>query len=664
MISCPSGADEIFLERSHAVMEGEILTKILQTVNSPQDLRPLSITGLNKLAQEIRDEIISTVSRNGGHLAPNLGVVELTLALHSVFNSPEDKFVWDVGHQSYTHKLVTERRDTFHTIRQFGGLSGFPRPSESVYDAFGTGHSSTSISAALGLAQARDLNAERHHVIAVIGDGAMTGGMAFEALNHAGHLKKNLIVVLNDNEMSISPNVGGLASYFTRLRTDPMYSRGKDEVEQLLRKIPAIGTTVLKVVDRLKDSLKYLVVPGMFFEELGFFYYGPVDGHNLQNLIATFKQARDTQGPVLVHLITRKGKGYSPAENSSAKFHGIGPFNISNGKATKEKKPPSYTEVFGDALTKEAEENDKIVAITAAMTSGTGLTEFSHRYPNRFFDVGIAEQHAVTMAAGLAKGGCRPVVAIYSTFLQRAYDQILHDVCLQNLPVLFAIDRAGLVGDDGPTHHGLFDYSYLRGIPNMTIMAPKDENELRDMLRTALHHSGPCAVRYPRGSGTGVPLADEPAILPIGRAEILREGNDITFLAAGNCCSLALEAADVLASREIQCSVINARFIKPLDKECILKYTSGTGNIITVEENALHGGFGSAVLEMLSDHGRSNYRMQRVGIPDTFVEHGKPAQLRAKYGLTVESLVQKSLEMLGISQVHNVTTVKIQAGGS
>jgi len=646
------------------MIEGEILTKILQTVSTPRDLHRLSLPEMDRLAREIREEIIHTVSKNGGHLAPNLGVVELTLALHRVFSSPRDKLIWDVGHQSYTHKLLTERRERFHTLRQFGGISGFPRPEESEHDAFGTGHSSTSISAALGMALARDLKGENHHVVAIIGDGAMTGGMAFEALNHAGHLKKNLIVILNDNEMSISPNVGALASYLTRLRTDPKYSRGKDEVEQLLRKIPSIGPTVFKVVDRLKDSLKYLVVPGMFFEELGFFYFGPVDGHNLQNLITTLEKARATPGPVLVHVITHKGKGYLPAENCAVKFHGIGPFDITNGNAAKTQKVPTYTEVFGETLVNEAGNNDKIVAVTAAMTSGTGLTKFARQYPDRFFDVGIAEQHAVTMAAGMAKAGYKPVVAIYSTFLQRAFDQILHDVCLQNLPVVFAIDRGGLVGDDGPTHHGLFDFAYLRAIPNMTVMAPKDENELRSMLKTALQHSGPCAVRYPRGAGLGVCLDEKPSILPVGKSEILREGIDITFIAAGNCNSLAVEAAEVLAAQGIQSTVINARFIKPLDEECILHYSAMTGKIITVEEHVKSCGFGSAVLEILNDNNIVDIQLERVGIPDSFVEHGKPDQLRAKYGLTVDSLVNKALKMLGYSRVHQVRSMKMRAGGS
>ena len=622
------------------------MTGILQKITSPSDITSLSVQEMEQLAREIRKEIINTVSKNGGHLAPNLGVVELTLALHRAFSSPRDKLIWDVGHQSYTHKLLTNRREKFHTLRQYGGISGFPRPDESEHDAFGTGHASTSISAGLGMAAARDLDGEDYCVVPVIGDGALTGGMALEALNHAGHLKKNLIVVLNDNEMSISPNVGGLADYFNRLRTDPMYYRSKDEIEQLLLKISPIGKTVLKAMDRIKDSLKYLVVPGMFFEELGFIYYGPVDGHDLRSLTYTLKQAKSAKGPVLVHVITRKGKGYRPAENNADKFHGTVPFNISDGESVEINTTPTYTEVLGEVLLQEAAQNKKLVAITAAMAGGTGLTRFSARYPDRFFDVGIAEQHAVTMAAGMARNGYKPVVAIYSTFLQRAYDQVLHDVCLQNLPVVFAIDRAGLVGDDGPTHHGLFDFAYLRSMPNITLMAPKDENELRSMLITALQHHGPVAVRYPRGPGFGVSLDKEPSAIPFGKAEVLREGRDITIVAAGNCVSLAQKAAASLALAGVDTAVINARFIKPLDAECILKYCTLTGKVITVEEHVLSGGFGSAVLELLNAHNARDIVVARAGIPDCFVEHGHQENLRAKYGLTVEHLVNKALNIV------------------
>lgn len=638
------------------------MTDILHKINSPRDLRNYSLAEMDILAQEIRDEIINTVSKNGGHLAPNLGVVELTLALHRVFSSPEDKFIWDVGHQSYTHKILTERRHEFHTIRQWGGLSGFPRPEESKYDAFGTGHSSTSISAALGMALARDLHGDDYQVVAIIGDGAMTAGMAFEALNHAGDLKKNMIVVLNDNEMSISPNVGGLASYLTRLRTDPMYSRGKEELEQILRKIPSIGDRVLKAADRLKDSLKFLVVPGMFFEELGFFYMGPIDGHNLKGLVSTLEKAKSTPGPVLVHVITRKGKGYVPAENSAVKFHGIGPFDVTNGETSKKNKIPSYTSVFGQSLLEEGRDNKKVVAVTAAMASGTGLSDFAQEYPDRFYDVGIAEQHAVTMAAGMAKSGYRPVVAIYSTFLQRSFDQVLHDVCLQNLPVVLAIDRAGLVGDDGPTHHGLFDYSYLRLMPNLTVMAPKDENELRSMLKTALTLAGPCAIRYPRGAGEGVAMDREPVVLPVGKAEVLREGADITLVAAGNCNALALKAAAALAAQGIRPTVINARFIKPLDAGLLLHYARRTKKVITIEEHILPGGFGSAVLELLNDHHLHHVMLERVGLPDKFIEHGALDQLRVKYGLTAAAILDRAMRMLGCKRVHPVANIS-RAGG-
>ena len=621
---------------------------ILKNINSPADLQSLSVDRLNKLAGALREEIITTVSKNGGHLAPNLGVVELTLALHTVFKTPRDKIIWDVGHQSYVHKLLTGRRQEFHTLRQAGGISGFPRPVESSHDCYGTGHSSTSISAALGLALARDLKGEQHSVVAVIGDGAMTGGLAFEALNHAGHLHRNLIVVLNDNEMSISHNVGALSEYLGRMRTDPKYTRGKDEVEQLLRKIPTIGPKVVRVVERLKDSMKYFLVPGMFFEELGFVYLGPVDGHNIQAVSNALKQARAGGGPVVVHVLTQKGRGYPPAEENADLFHGIGPFEIKTGEVKKSPAPPSYTEIFGSTIVELARKNPQICAITAAMSSGTGLNDFAKQYPDRFFDVGIAEQHAVTLAAGLATGGYRPVVAVYSSFLQRAYDQIIHDVCLQNLPVTFVVDRAGLVGDDGATHHGMFDCSYLRPVPNMVIMAPKDENELQHMLKTAVEHPGPCAVRFPRGNGTGCIMDEIPAPLPVGKAEVLREGRDLTILALGTAVSLALEAAKTLAGYGIHTTVVNARFVKPLDEDCIIRYAMRTAKIITVEENALAGGFGSAVLELLTDRQMYGVRVRRVGIPDHFVEHGRPDQLKAYCGLAAEHLVEQALEMLGI----------------
>jgi len=614
------------------------VSKLLKQIHFPQVIRSLDLAQLQDLAVEIRRIIIETVAKNGGHLAPSLGVVELTLALHYVFNSPVDKIIWDVGHQSYAHKLLTGRFKEFDTLRQIGGISGFPRPSESVHDVFGTGHSSTSISAALGMAIARDLRGGKYSVIAVIGDGAMTGGMAFEALNHVGHMQKDLIVVLNDNEMSIAHNVGAMSGYLNRLRTDPMYSKGKEEIEQILRKIP-VGPTLIRLIEKLKDSLKYLVVPGMIFEELGFIYLGPIDGHDIKAVANVLQRARAIKGPVLVHILTKKGKGYKPAEKNPDKFHGVGPFDAGSGEIKKSNDTPSYTEVFGKTMVKLACSNQNLLAITAAMPGGTGLTKFAQLFPERFFDVGIAEQHGVTLAAGLASGGYHPVVAIYSTFLQRAYDQILHDVCLQNLPVTFAIDRAGIVGEDGPTHHGLFDFSYLRSVPNMVIMAPGDENELQHMLATAVNYCGPAAVRYPRGAGVGCKIDGELKLLPIGKAEVKREGADLTLLAVGSMVNKAVEAAEILAGKGIEATVINARFIKPLDEELILYYANVTGKVFTVEEHVLQNGFGTAVLELLSSKGSKQVLVHRFGFPDRFVEHGSRSLLMEKYGLTVEKIV-------------------------
>lgn len=627
---------------------------LLSSINDPSDLRRLPVSRLNQLAAEIRKEIIETVSKNGGHLAPNLGVVELTLALHRVFETPRDKIIWDVGHQCYVHKLITGRREKFGGIRKYGGISGFPRPEECQHDAFISGHSSTSISVALGMAIARDLAGEKHSVTAVIGDGAMTGGMAFEAMNHAGHLQKDLIVVLNDNEMSIARNVGGMSRYLSRLRTDPMYSRGKDELEQVLKKIPAIGPTVLKAVDRLKDSLKYLVVPGMLFEELGFVYLGPIDGHNVQDIINVLNQAKNMRGPVLVHVITTKGKGYSHAEKNPGKFHGIGPFDLETGIAKGDGGKPTYTEVFGNTLVELAGQDRSILAITAAMTGGTGLSRFSQEFPDRFFDVGIAEQHAVTMAAAMASKNFRPVVAVYSTFLQRAYDQIIHDVCMLNLPVTFAIDRAGLVGEDGPTHHGVFDLSYLSQAPNIVIMAPKDENELRHMIKTALEHNGPAAVRYPRSEGTGCKLDARIERLPLGRSEVIRDGTDIAIFAVGSMVGKAEKAAEALSAQGVSAAVINVRFIKPVDSECIIKYVSTTGRIITLEENILAGGFGSRVLEVINSTGIGGVKVCTMGLPDSFVEHGDRELLLAKYGLTTEDTIMNALKLLNLRQFPNL----------
>lgn len=612
---------------------------VLERINSPEDLRKLDPGKLEVLAEELRALIVETVARTGGHLAPNLGVVELTIALHRVFDTPRDKIIWDVGHQCYAHKIITGRRESFSTLRQFGGISGFPSREESVYDVFGTGHASTSISAALGLAKARDLNQDDFEVVAVIGDGALTGGIALEALNHAGHIKADIIVVLNDNEMSIAKNVGALSGYLTRLRTDPMYYRSREEFESLIQKIPAIGPKMLRVLERLKDSVKYLVVPGMFFEELGYTYLGPVNGHNIVALINTLDKAKTVKGPVLVHVATRKGMGYPPAEKDPDLFHGIGPFDVKSGEVRRSDKI-SYTEVFGQTLVKLAEKDPRIVAITAAMPTGTGLKPFARRFPQRFVDVGIAEQHAVTLGAGLAAGGWRPVVAIYSTFLQRAYDQIIHDVCLQRLPVIFALDRGGIVGEDGVTHQGLFDLAYLRSIPNMVVMAPRDENELQHMLKTALAYNGPCAIRYPRGSGTGCPLDKEPQVLPFGQSLVMRDGKDAAILAVGNMVETAMEAAEQLSRQGIEAAVVNIRFVKPLDESLILRFARQTPKLVTIEEGVLAGGFGSAVAELLMDNGIGNVELIRRGINDTFVEHGDPTVLRVKYGLTAAEIVK------------------------
>jgi len=622
------------------------LGRYLEQINSPLDIQALNLAQLEQLAREIREEIIATVAKNGGHLASNLGVVELTLALHQVFDTPNDKIIWDVGHQCYVHKLITGRREQFSTLRSYGGLSGFPKPEESAHDAFATGHSSTSISAALGMVLARDLKGGRHSVVAVIGDGSMTGGMAFEALNHAGQLKKDLIVVLNDNKMSISANVGAMSGYLSRMRTDPKYSKGKDEIEQILHRIPSIGSKVAKVAERIKDSFKYLVVPGMLFEELGFTYLGPIDGHNIASILETLQQAKALGGPVLVHVVTEKGHGYAPAVAKADKFHGIGPFDIDSGSCLEKSDISTYTEIFGRTLVKLAEQDPAIVAITAAMCSGTGLSEFAQKFPKRFFDVGIAEQHAITLAAGLASQGLKPVVAIYSTFLQRAYDQIIHDVCLQNLPVVFAVDRAGIVGDDGPTHHGLFDISYLRSIPNLTLMSPADENELQHMLRLALQLNSPCALRFPRGTGLGVALDRDCRDIPVGRAEVLVEGKDITLLAVGNAVQAARRAAVMLKEQGVLATVINARFIKPLDEDCITRWASRTGRLITVEENMLAGGFGSAVLELLAAKGMDGIQVKCLGIEDKFLEHGSQSLLREKYGLQSENIVNQAMHMM------------------
>jgi 1-deoxy-D-xylulose-5-phosphate synthase len=621
--------------------------RLLSTINNPQELKKLPPELLPQLAQEIREEIISTVALTGGHLAPSLGVVELTIALHYVFDSPRDKIVWDVGHQAYTHKLLTGRRDRFHTLRQFGGISGFPKRCESPHDACDTGHSSTSISAALGMATARCLKRERNRVIAVIGDGSMTAGLAFEGLNNAGDLNKDLIVVLNDNGMSIAQNVGALSSFLSRKLTAPTMVFLKKQVENLLGSFPAIGGDLLAWAKKSEESFKAFFTPGMLFEALKFNYLGPVKGHRLDHLIETFNNVKNLRGPILVHVLTIKGKGYLPAESDPTGFHGLGKFDPDTGEPKKSVGDvPSYTEVFGDTLVRLAKEDNRIVAITAAMPDGTGLADFRHQFPQRFFDVGICEQHAVTFAAGLALEGMRPVAAIYSTFLQRAYDQVLHDVCLQNQPVVLALDRAGVVGEDGETHQGLFDLSYLRNLPNLVIMAPKDENELRDMLYTAVQHPGPVALRYPRGRGVGVAFSSTLSQIPIGKAEVLTEGEDLLLLAVGASVYPALKAAEALKRRGFNATVVNARFVKPLDENLILTLAAGIGRVLTVEENVAAGGFGSAVLELLADRGLSGVAVQRLAIPDAFVEHGSQDILREKYGLNADGILKAALNIL------------------
>ncbi len=615
------------------------MAKILDKIKSPADLQGLSLKELNQLAAELREEIIATCAANGGHLAPSLGVVELTIALHRVFVSPQDKIVWDVGHQAYAHKLLTGRRERFRTLRTLDGISGFPKRTESPHDAFDAGHASTSISAALGLAVGRDLKKTGNKVIAVIGDGSMTGGLAYEGLNNAGHLNKDLVVILNDNEMSIAENVGALSTLLSRTITSEFVHRIKKDMESFLEGLDSFGKGMLKFAKRAEESMKGLFTPGMLFEAFGFEYIGPIDGHNIELLMETLENVKRFDDAVLIHVLTKKGKGYRPAEEKPSLFHGVGPFDIATGKVLKGKGgAASYTGVFGEAMKKIAAEDDRVVALTAAMPDGTGLTSFAREFPTRFFDVGIAEQHGVTFAAGMAAEGYRPVFAIYSSFLQRAFDQVFHDVCLQNLPVVFAIDRAGVVGSDGPTHHGVFDLSYLRLLPNMTLMAPKDENELQHMLLTAIEHDGPAALRYPRGSGFGVPLDQTFRALPLGKAEVLRSGKDGVILAIGSMVYPACEAANILAAEGVNLSVVNARFIKPLDRELILSLARDTGKIFTVEENALMGGFGSAVLELLEEEGVEGTEVVRFGYPDQFIEQGEQPELWKMYGLDSEGI--------------------------
>ena len=609
---------------------------ILETISSPCDLRGLSDSQLEQLAAEIRQTLVSTVAATGGHLAPNLGVVELTLGMHRALECPTDKIVWDVGHQSYVHKLLTGRRERFDTLRQYGGVCGFPKRSESEFDVFDTGHASNSLSVALGLAAARDAAGGSETVCAVIGDGSMTGGMAFEALNHIGHLGTKLVIVLNDNEMSIAQNVGALASYLARVRLDPRYNRLRDDVESALART-RLGAAMVAAGEAAKESVKQLLVPGMLFEELGLKYVGPIDGHSVEAVESAVTRAMKVDGPVIIHAVTRKGAGYAHAEDKPDTFHGISPFEVETGKVNGSSGTISYTEAFSRSLLAEAEADERIIAITAAMPTGTGLDAFAERFPERFFDVGIAEQHAVGFAAGLAAGGMKPVVAIYSTFLQRAYDQLIMDVALQELPVVFCLDRAGLVGEDGPTHHGVFDLTYLRSVPGLSVLAPADEAELAHMLHTALATDGPVAIRYPRGTGAGVPLPEAPQVFERGRAEVRRRGSDVALLAVGRMVGAAEAAADLLVADGVDATVVNLRWIKPLDLETVGEVAESHPLVVTVEENTGVGGVGSAVLEALSDLGR-DVPVMRLSVPDCFVTHGAMSTLLAEVGLTAEGI--------------------------
>ena len=616
------------------------MKEILRGIESPQDLKQLSMKDLSHLAKEIRSLIINVVSTTGGHLSPNLGVVELTLALHYVFDSPRDKIIWDVGHQCYPHKIITGRREDFSALRQYQGLCGFPCREESEYDVYNTGHASTALSAALGMAVARDKKNEDHHVVAVVGDGSLTGGMAWEALNQIGHLKDRLIIILNYNEMSISQNVGAMSKYLSYLVSGQHYLKMKDHVKSILKIIPAVGKPMIKVARAVEEAAQKILFPGLVFERLGVKYMGPVQGHNIQSLIEIFKKARTYDGPVLIHCVTQKGKGYSPAKSNPERFHGASPFDVKTGESLEKNKRPTFSSVFGQTAVKIAKDDEHVVAITAAMPDGTGLKPFASQFPQRFFDVGIAEQHAVEFAAGLAIGGFKPVVAIYSTFLQRAYDQLHHDVCLMDIPVVFALDRAGIVPDDGPTHQGINDIVYLRHLPNMIVMSPKDENELQHMLKSALSYAHPVAIRFPKGKGLGVPLDEEFKEIPLGQSELLKEGKHL-LLAFGSLVYPALEAARRLDKEGISMAVVNARFAKPLDEKMILSFAQRKRIIITAEEAVTAGGFGSAVRELLDREKKFDIRFKRIGLPLDIYPVGKTEQIKKKYLLDEEGLYKQ-----------------------
>lgn len=616
----------------------------LFSIKDPSFLKKLNLQQLEKLSESVRQFLIEKLSYTGGHIGPNLGVVELTIALHKCFDSPKDKIIWDVGHQSYVHKILTGRAERFDTLRQYKGLCGFPKNSESEHDVWETGHSSTSLSAAMGMALARDLKKEDFYVVPVIGDGALTGGMALEALNHIGHKKKNMIVILNDNEMSIAPNVGAVHNILGRLRTAEKYNWVKDELEILIKKVPAVGNRLAATAERLKDSFKYFLVSGMFFEELGFTYLGPVDGHNFEALLENIRYAKKTEGPVMLHVITKKGKGYQPAERDTVgTWHGTGPYKIDTGDFVKPVDvPPAWSALVSETVRRLAREDERIVAITPAMPVGSKLEGFANEFPDRMIDVGIAEQHAATVAAGLATQKMKPFLAIYSTFLQRAYDQVVHDICRPNLNVFIGIDRAGLVGGDGETHQGVFDIAFLRHLPNIVIMMPKDENEGQHMVNTAVkYNDGPIAMRFPRGNGLGVKMDKQLKTIPIGTWEILREGTDAAILTFGTTIPMALKAAEQLAKQGVKVKVVNARFIKPLDEQMLMQIFNKNMPILTIEEAVLEGGFGSAVLECAHEHGYHHLPIDRLGIPDYFVEHGNVSKLLEETGITKENVVKR-----------------------
>jgi 1-deoxy-D-xylulose-5-phosphate synthase len=629
------------------------MARLLDSIDTPHDVRKLDRKQLPQLAQEIRDTIIDTVSRIGGHFGGNLGIVELTLVLHYVFDTPRDQIVFDTGHQTYPHKLITGRRTTFNTIRMHNGISGFCKREESEYDVFNAGHASTSISAALGIAKGRDFRKEDYRVVAVIGDGALSGGLAFEGLNQAGHLKSRMILVLNDNDMSISTNVGAMSGYLNQIIKGKRYVQLKDLAKGVIDRIPLVGGKLHEVASEMEELFKHMVVPGTLFEELGFKYLGPYDGHDLETLLRVFEENKDYNGPLLVHVLTKKGKGYVPAENKPIWSHGVNPFDRVTGEVKKSDKPqpPTYTAVFADALIELAKKDPKIVAVTAAMPEGTGLDKFAKALPERMFDVGIAEEHAVTFCGGMATQGMKPVAAIYSTFLQRAFDQVFHDVAIMDLPVVFALDRGGIAGADGPTHHGIYDMAYLRIFPNMVCMAPKDENELRHMVKTAFETGHPTSLRYPRGNGVGVQLDAELQSLPIGKGEVMRdpEPRHATIFAIGNEVWPAVEAAEILAKEEINVAVVNARFIKPLDDDLIRKNCQPHSYVITVEEGSLAGGFGAAIMERCQELGIENVRFHRIGIPDEYVHHGSQDVLRAQYDLHAEGIAKRVREFVGNS---------------